>query len=103
MIPTTTNVDAVVARAYEVGRSGPAGGTAAEGIPDPAADLLDAAGGNRVVVEQARDRLAARVHTRVDDYEATAALQILNRALSRLPISDPLDWKVRWSQRFRRP
>jgi hypothetical protein len=39
----------------------------------------------------------------VDDFEATGTLQLLNRVLSHVPIEDPLDWKVRWTQRFRRP
>ena len=89
-------VDDVVARAAELAREGV---TAAEA----AVDVLAAAGGSRRMVEAARDRVASRVHARVDDFEATATLQLLNRVLSRLPIHDPLDWRVRWTQRFRRP
>jgi hypothetical protein len=54
-------------------------------------------------VEAARDAVAARVRARVDDFEATDTLQLLNQVLARLPIHDPLDWKPRWKQRFRRP
>ena len=89
-------VDDVVSRASDL---------AGEGVSaaDAASDVLAAAGGDRRMVEAARDRVASRVHARVDDFEATATLQLLNRVLSRLPIHDPLDWRVRWTQRFRRP
>lgn len=66
-------------------------------------DVMAAAGGDRRVLEAARDAAVARVHARSDDFEATAALQMLNGVLSRVPIDDPLDWRVRWSQRFRKP
>ena len=92
---STSNADAVVSRAAELVRDG-AG-------RDVAAELLAAADGDRAQVEEARDIVANRVRTRSDDFEATASLQLLNRALSNLPIHDPLDWKVRWGQRFRRP
>ena len=65
-------------------------------------EVVDAAGGDRSVLEAARDRLAAQVRRRVDDFEATAALRTLNRALSELPPSDPFDWQVRW-ERKRKP
>ncbi len=93
---TTTPLDDVIARAGEL---------AAQGVTaeDAVADVLAAAGGDRTTVEAARDRVAARIRARVDDFEATATLTLLNRVLSRLPIHDPLDWKVRWTQRFRRP
>ena len=87
--------DALVERAYQLSRSGV--------TPEAADELIAAAGPARRDLEAARDRVATRVHARVDDFEATAALQLLNRALSRAPIHDPLDWKVRWTQRFRKP
>ena len=91
-----TTLDDVVARAGQLAR---------DAVPadDAAADVLAAAAGDRRTVEAARDLVAARVHAKVDDFEATATLQLLNRVLSRLPIHDPLDWRVRWTQRFRRP
>ena len=89
-------VDDVVVRAAELSRDG-------VGAADAADDVLATAGGDRRLVEAARDRVASRVHARVDDFEATATLQLLNRVLSRLPIHDPLDWRVRWTQRFRSP
>ena len=97
MAPAT--VDAVVARAAELAGAGGVGVAPSEVAPE----VLAAAGGDRRMVESARDRVAAQVHARVDDFEATATLQLLNRALSQLPIHDPLDWRVRWTQRFRRP
>jgi hypothetical protein len=93
--PAPAAVEAVVQRAGELARSGDT---------DPAVvELTNAAGGDRRAVEGARDRLATRLHVAVDDFEATATLQLLNRTLSRLPRVDPLDWRVRWTQRFRRP
>ena len=91
-----TAVDDVIARAGELTRDG-------AGADAVAQDLLAAGGGDRRTVEAARDQVAARIRARVDDFEATAVLQLLNRTLSQLPIHDPLDWKVRWGQRFRRP
>lgn len=90
-----SGADALVERAYQLGRSG--------NTAEAADELVAAAGPARRDLETARDRVAERLHARVDDFEATAALQLLNRALSRAPIHDPLDWKVRWTQRFRKP
>lgn len=93
---STGVVDDVITRAAKLAGDGVSAETAG-------GELLEAAGGDRRVIETARDRVAARVRQRVDDFEATATLTLLNRALAGLPIHDPLDWKVRWSQRFRRP
>jgi hypothetical protein len=71
--------------------------------PEAADRVAAVAGRHRGAVVEARDAMAARVGARVDDFEATAMLQLLNRTLSRMPIHDPLDWRVRWTQRFRRP
>lgn len=68
----------------------------AGGSPD---SIVEAAGGDRQVLEAARDRVAARVRRQVDDFEATAALRLLNRALSETPPTDPFDWQVRWERR----
>ena len=62
-------------------------------------DVIEAAGGDRGTVEAARDRVAAKVRQRVDDFESTAALRLLNLVLSEMPRHDPLDWQVRWEQR----
>lgn len=93
---TATALDEVISRASELAGRGVSATDAAE-------ELLAAAGGDRKTVEAARDRVTARVRARVDDFEATATLQLLNRVLSQLPIHDPLDWRVRWTQRFRKP
>ncbi|HVA75400.1 MAG TPA: hypothetical protein VNF71_12650 [Acidimicrobiales bacterium] len=64
--------------------------------------IIEAAGGDRAALESARDRVAAMVRRRVDDFESTAALRLLNRALSESPPADPFDWQVRW-ERHRKP
>jgi hypothetical protein len=64
--------------------------------------LIAAVGADRHSLEMARDQVAAQLHRRVDDFQATATLTLLNRALSGIPIVDPLDWRVRWS-RHRKP
>ena len=71
---------------------------------DPAAadKLIAIANGDREALEAARDQVAAHLHAQVDDWEATAALTLLNRALARIPRVDPLDWRERWS-RHRKP
>jgi hypothetical protein len=60
--------------------------------------LIALAGSDRRSLETARDQVAAQLHRRVDDFQATATLTLLNRALSGAPIVDPLDWRVRWSK-----
>lgn len=89
-------LDPVIAAAH---RQAAAGASA----DDSAGDLLVAAGGDRRRLEQARDEVASRMHTRSDDFELGATLQMLNRVLGALPIDDPLDWRKRWHQRFRKP
>lgn len=71
--------------------------------PEAVRELVADAGGDRARLEAERDRLAVYMHTHVDDFQATAALQLLNRKLATLPRNDPLDWRVLWGQRFRRP
>lgn len=86
--------DEVLSRAKEL--AGASNGSAVQ-------QLVADAGGDRAAVEAARDRVVAHLHTAVDDFEATAVLQLLNRTLSAMPRVDPLDWRVLWGQRFRRP
>jgi len=76
---------------------------AATGSPDAWEELQRAAGGDRALLEAARNVVAGKLHTSVDDWSSTAALSLLNRSLAGLPRNDPLDWRVRWGQRFRRP
>jgi hypothetical protein len=80
-------------------RDGSVGTNPAEAV----AAIVEAAGGDRRPIEAARDQLAARLHASVDDWDATASLTLLNRTLATMPRLDPLDWRVRWGQRFRRP
>ena len=91
-----TAVDLVLSRAQERALAGDTPEAALE-------DVMAAAGGDRRTLEAARDAAAVKVHARSDDFDSTAALQMLNRILTRVPIIDPLDWKIRWSQRFRKP
>jgi hypothetical protein len=65
--------------------------------PDARTVIVEAAGGDRALIEAARDRLASHLHTHADDWDATAGLTLLNRVLSSLPRHDPLDWRVRWA------
>jgi hypothetical protein len=60
--------------------------------------LVVMVGSDRATLEAARDQVAAHLHRRVDDFAATATLSLLNRALSEIPIVDPLDWRVRWAK-----
>jgi hypothetical protein len=72
---------------------------AAGGDPVAAADALIASvGADREALGAARDQVASHLHHQIDDFEATAALTVLNRALSRVPIVDPMDWRVRWAK-----
>ena len=60
--------------------------------------LIALVGADRQALETARDQVAAQLHRRVDDFQATATLTLLNRAMAGIPIVDPLDWRVRWSK-----
>ena len=91
---TTTTPEAIAAKALELSSPGAAGAVDA---------LIEEAGGDRALIEAARDQTADRIRAAVDDFEATAALTLLNRSLALLPRHDPLDWRVRWTQRFRKP
>lgn len=78
-------------RAAELSRDG----TDADGA---VATIIREASDDRGLIEAARDRVAARVRSAVDDFDATATLTLLNRTLSKMPRYDPLDWRVRWAQ-----
>jgi hypothetical protein len=55
-------------------------------------------GDDRALLEAAQRELALHLHSHPDDWVATAALILLNKALVQYGWSDPYDWKVRWSQ-----
>ena len=76
---------------------------AGTGSPNAAEALAGASGGDRHLLEAARNLVVGRIHASVDDWSATDALTLLNRTLATMPREDPLDWRVRWGQRFRRP
>jgi hypothetical protein len=87
--------DAIEGKAIELGAS-----TDRE---DAVAQLLALAGDDRDALAAARNRLAARLRINAGDYAATAALTLINRALVQQGWVDRFDWKVRWSQPFKRP
>jgi hypothetical protein len=53
------------------------------------------AGTDKAGLEQARAELVARLSRRSDDYQATAALSLVNRALASVGWDNPYDWKHR--------
>jgi hypothetical protein len=87
---TTATPEAIVERAAQLSKPGESDGAVGT--------LIHAAGGNRRTIEAARDQVALHLHGAVDDYSATATLTLLNRTLSEMPRSDPLDWRVRWTK-----
>ena len=64
--------------------------------------LVEAAGGDTAALEAARTRYAVHLHGHADDWHATAALTLLNRALSEVGRYDKYDWRRRWA-RGRKP
>jgi Na+-transporting NADH:ubiquinone oxidoreductase subunit NqrB len=53
------------------------------------------ASGDRVSLRQAQSELVQRVHERSDDFAATAALSLVNKALAIVGWTDPFSWKHR--------
>jgi hypothetical protein len=86
--------EAIVQQARELARDGDQAGAVER--------LVAMVGSDRTALETARDQVAAHLHRHVDDWQATATLTVLNRALAQIPRTDPLDWRVRWS-RHRKP
>jgi hypothetical protein len=70
-----------------------AAGTGAK-TPDEVVGEL-AAGGDREGLERARADLLSRISQRSDDYAATGALTLVNRALASVGWADPSNWKHR--------
>jgi hypothetical protein len=64
-------------------------------------EALDAAvqklaqAGDRQALERAQNDLVRRIHERSDDFQATAALNLVNRALAAVGWPDPYSWKHR--------
>ena len=54
-----------------------------------------AADGDREGLERARADLLSRISRRSDDYGATSALTLVNKALARVGWADPSNWKHR--------
>ena len=54
-----------------------------------------ASGGDRAALHEAREELVARIYHRSDDYAATAALTLVNKALAEVGWVDPYSWKHR--------
>ena len=59
------------------------------------AELVALCQGDRGAIEQARDRYARRLHGASEDWDATAALTVLNRALAAFGWTDHYGWKGR--------
>ncbi|MCU4186842.1 hypothetical protein K6U06_20925 [Acidiferrimicrobium sp. IK] len=62
------------------------------------ARLSELVSDNRAELGEVRNRFAARLHGHSDDYQATAALTLLNRSLATVARHEPLDWKTRWAK-----
>jgi hypothetical protein len=71
------------------------------GTLDSNSEALEAAvqklaeSGDRPGLEGAQRDLVRRIHDRSDDFEATAALGLVNRALAAVGWTDPFSWKHR--------
>jgi hypothetical protein len=67
----------------------------------PGGDELDAAvkklaqAGDRPALERAQTDLVRRIHERSDDFQSTAALSLVNKALAAVGWTDPFSWKHR--------
>jgi hypothetical protein len=51
--------------------------------------------GDRPALERAQRDLVQRIHERSDDFQATAALTLVNKALAAVGWTDPYSWKHR--------
>lgn len=57
------------------------------------AKLVALAHGDRQALVEARDYYAHRLHHRADDWTATGALNLLNRAVAAIGWDETYDWK----------
>jgi|GEM_PF-2020091 len=67
----------------------------ARSVPSGAGPVTELAQFGREQLEEARLQLVQRIFSRSDDYEATAALNLVNRALAALGWVGPYNWKHR--------
>jgi hypothetical protein len=71
------------------------------GTLDSGGEALEAAveklaqAGDREALERAQNDLVQRIHVRSDDFQATAALSLVNKALAAVGWTDPYSWKHR--------
>lgn len=66
-------------------------------------ELVALVGDDRAGLEAARNAVAKRLHRNTGDWEATASLALLNRAVAKVGWVDPYDWRGRLGNRFRKP
>jgi hypothetical protein len=64
-------------------------------VPPPQPAAAPAAVANRERLENTRAELVGRISQRSDDFEATAALIVVNKELAELGWVDPYSWKHR--------
>jgi hypothetical protein len=70
-------------------------GTLGSGAALQAAVQKLAQAGDRDALEQAQKDLVQRIHERSDDFQATAALTLVNKALAAVGWPGPYSWKHR--------
>ena len=99
MAPTLT--ETLEAHALEL-----ASATGDGGVVDPeqaAEALVQAAGGDRDALEEARNRTAQHLYGNSGNVVAGTALALLNKAIVRIGWVDPYDWRPRLGNRLRKP
>ncbi|MGD0810349.1 MAG: hypothetical protein ABSA91_11665 [Acidimicrobiales bacterium] len=68
---------------------------ATDGLSADAAIAQLVASGDQASLERAQSELVQRVHERSDDFAATAALGLVNKAMAVVGWTDPFSWKHR--------
>lgn len=68
---------------------------ASAGPGDQAKAVADLASADHADLVKAQKDLVERIQLRSDDYQATAALRLVNKALAQAGWSDPFSWKHR--------
>lgn len=92
--PVMTSADDAVRLAITLssGNGSPGNQHAQPNTGDAVGELAHA---GREALQEARGKLVQRIYLRSDDYEATAALSLVNKALASLGWEDPYIWKHR--------